>query len=249
MGSQRGDNGATPNGGGLPDLPPEWGVVIIPDDLAELTRESTQVRRELRWQTRSVRWRRRLHLKPRKAGQESVGLGLPLLIMAVALIATLTSLFALAWPGASGHQVANPPRRTGTGSGTPSGTGPQVADLTLVAADGSRVQLRNSLPAVVLLADGCACTDLEFDTARAAPAGVSVLAVGQVAPALPSPVPIGLRLRALADPDGRLRSTYGGSPPTGGVVAILVKGTGEVIRTAPGVTKVDDFAADLAKLT
>ena len=72
MGSQRGDNGATPNGGGLPDLPPEWGVVIIPDDLAELTRESTQVRRELRWQARSVRWRRRLHLKPRKAGQESV---------------------------------------------------------------------------------------------------------------------------------------------------------------------------------
>jgi hypothetical protein len=242
MGSQRGDNGATPNGGGLPDLPPEWGVVIIPDDPAELAREASQVRRELRRRARSIRWRRRLRLRPRKAG-EGAGLGIPLMIMAVALVATLTSLFALAWPGPLAHPSTGGPRRTGGGSGAS-----QVADLTLVGVDGSRVQLRNSLPAVVLLTDGCTCSDLELATARAVPAGVGVLAVARIAPPLPSTAPIGLRLQALADPDGRLRAVYGSSPPTSGVIAILVKGTGEVIRAALGVTKVDDFATDLAKL-
>ena len=64
MGTLRGDNGGgqPPNGGGLPDLPPEWGVVIIPDDAAELDVEAAQVHRELRWYARGIRWRRRFHL-------------------------------------------------------------------------------------------------------------------------------------------------------------------------------------------
>ena len=33
MGTLGDDNGGpSPGSGGLPDLPPEWGVVIIPDD-------------------------------------------------------------------------------------------------------------------------------------------------------------------------------------------------------------------------
>src|SRR5207248_274548 len=87
-------------------------------------------------------------------------------------------------------------------------------------------------PARAARADGCTCADLEVATARAAPAAVTVLAVGRVAPALPSPLPTGLHIQSVADPDGTLRAEYGGSPPAGGVIAILVKSTGEVLRAA-----------------
>src|SRR5436309_3018240 len=99
MGTLGDDNGGpSPSGGGLPDLPPEWGTVIIPDDPSELAPEIEEVRRELRRLARRNRWRRSLHLPPltgRPAG-DAGSLGLPLLIMAIAIIATLTSLFALA---------------------------------------------------------------------------------------------------------------------------------------------------------
>jgi hypothetical protein len=248
MGTLRGDNGGgqPPNGGGLPDLPPEWGTIIIPDDPSELSREITQVRRELRRVVRRDRWRRRLHLPPVTGPRTRDGssIGLPLLIMAIAIVATLTSLFALAWPGSSGHLGASPPLRASTAAVAVT----TVPDLTLRAADGSQLHLRNSLPAVLLLADGCACADLEQATAQAAPAGVTVLAIARTAPTLPSAAPIGLRIRSAADPDGQLRSAYAGSPPSAGVIAVLVKGTGEVIKTVLGVVKVDDFATDLAKL-
>src|SRR3954464_9707963 len=49
MGTLGDDNGGPPpGGGGLPDLPPEWGVIIIPDDPSELAPEIDEVRRELR---------------------------------------------------------------------------------------------------------------------------------------------------------------------------------------------------------
>ena len=247
MGTLGDDNGGgpPPNGGGLPDLPPEWGTVIIPDDPSELAPEITQVRRELRRTVRRNRWRRRLRLSPvpDPRGRDGSSLGLPLLIMAIAIVATLTSLFALAWPGPGGHLSASPPVRVSSIAATPT-----VPDLTLRAADGSEVHLRNSLPAVFLLADNCACAELALDTAKAAPAGVTILAVARTAPALPSNPPIGLRIRAVADPEGHLRSAYAGSSPANGVIAVLVKGTGEVVKTVPGVSAVGDFAADLPKL-
>src|SRR3954463_12808252 len=48
MGTRRDGNGNGWPPDGLPDLPPEWGTVIIPDDLSELAEESSRVRRELR---------------------------------------------------------------------------------------------------------------------------------------------------------------------------------------------------------
>ena len=53
MGSLRGDNGGgrAPDGGGLPDLPPEWGTIIIPDDAGELSREAAAIRRATSAQT------------------------------------------------------------------------------------------------------------------------------------------------------------------------------------------------------
>src|SRR5204862_4035628 len=101
--------------------------------------------------------------------------------------------------GVGSHPARSAPLRTASAA-------PKVPDLTLVATDGTAVHLRNSLPAVLLLADGCTCADLEVATARAAPAAVTVLAVGRVAPALPSPLPSGLHLQAAADPNGALRA-------------------------------------------
>jgi hypothetical protein len=245
MGTLPGDNGGgrPPDGDGLPDLPPEWGTIIIPDDPAELAREASTVRRELRRFERRNRWRRRFHLAPisESVSRDTPTLGLPILIMAIAIVATMTSLFALAWPGQVAHPSASPPVRASVAATT-------VPDLALVNPAGGVVHLRNSLPAVLLLEDGCACGDLDLATAQAVPAGVTVLAIGRIAPVLPSSALVGLRLLTLADPDGRLRSTYANEPTETGVLAVLVRRTGEVISTAHAVTRVDDFQSDLAKL-
>jgi hypothetical protein len=246
MGSLRGDNGGggrAPDGGGLPDLPPEWGTVIIPDDPAELAKESSAVRRELRRFARRNWWRHRLRLPllTEAGSRETPTLGLPILIMAIALVATVTSLFALAWPTSSPRPVASPAQHPGAAS--------TVADLMFTDADGGAVHLRNVLPAVLLLlSDGCDCQSLEVAVAQAAPAGVTVLAVGHDAPALPNPRPSGLRLRSLADPAGKLRTTYGGFPPTSATVAVLVRSTGDVVRTIRPVTAVTDFKDALSQL-
>src|SRR5690348_4581692 len=115
MGTLRGDNGGErpPNGDGLPNLPPEWGHVVIPDDASELADEAVLVRKQLRRQVRRDRWRRRLGLRPRPSvpGEHQRALGLPLLIMAIAIIATLTSLFAIAWPSRPRQSTGNPAAR------------------------------------------------------------------------------------------------------------------------------------------
>lgn len=246
MGSLRGDNGGgrAPDGGGLPDLPPEWGTIIIPDDPAELAKESSAIRRELRRFARRNRWRRRLRLPllTEAGSRETPTLGLPVLIMAIALAATITSLFALAWPAAAPRPVASPAQHPGA---APSA----VPDLAFTDADGAPVKVRNVLPAVLLvLADGCDCGNLELATAQAVPAGVTVLAVGHDAPTLPSPRPSGLRLRALADPGGQLRTTFGGSPATSATIAVLVRGTGDVLRVVHPVLTLADFRESLSQL-
>src|SRR6266516_1063882 len=122
MGTLPGDNGGgrPPDGGGLPDLPPEWGTIIIPDDPAELSREAGAVRRELRRYTRRNRWRRRLHLAPisEAVSRDTPTLGLPILIMAIAIVATMTSLFALAWPGQVARPMPSPPVRASAAATT-----------------------------------------------------------------------------------------------------------------------------------
>lgn len=247
MGSLRGDNGGgrAPDGGGLPDLPPEWGTIIIPDDPAELAKESSAIRRELRRFARRNRWRRRLRLPllTEAGSRETPTLGLPVLIMAIALAATITSLFALAWPAAAPRPVvASPAQHPGAAPTT-------LSDVALTDTDGASVKVRNVLPAVLLvLADGCDCGTLELATAQAVPAGVTVLAIAATAPALPSPRPSGLRLRALADPGGRLRTAFGGSPATSATIAVLVRGTGDVLRVVHPVLSLADFRESLSQL-
>jgi hypothetical protein len=250
MGTLRGDNGGErpPEGGGLPGFPPEWGAIVIPDDAAALDHEAELVRKELRRHMRRNRWRRRFGLPPARhqsPDDDAPALGLPLLIMSIAIIATLTSLFAIAWPSRAGQSI--PLARTTTPVAT---TASMIAvpDLNLHAANGAVLRLRDMLPAVVLLVDGCACADLISSTASAVNPRVTVLAVGHTPPKLPKALPANRLVRSAGDASDTLRADYGGSPRSPGVTALLVRETGEVVYAIPDVKSVDNLSAYLSQL-
>ncbi len=247
MGSMRGGDGdgrPPPDDGGLPDFPPEWGVVVIPDDLTELDRETAALQRERRRNARRAKWRRRLGLPAATpANGENPPVGIPLLIMSIAIIAALTSLFAITLTnrGSPAAQQTPPAAQTETA--------PQMIDLALTDATGDRVQLRDNLPAVILLLDGCACEQLIRDTVAAAAPTVTVIAVDRTAPALP----FGVTATALADPEQALLATYADGPdrgaaPAGVPTAVLVDSDGTVTKTASPANAVTAFSAALSTL-
>jgi hypothetical protein len=267
MGTLRGDNGGGERpheGGGLPDLPPEWGTVIIPDNPAELDDDGARLRRVFRREAFRRRWRRRLHLKDkplRRVDEDSPGLAVPLLIMTVAVIATLTSLFAVAWPGQ---------RPRTTPQATRSQPAISVGEIGMVDATGARVRLREVAPAVVLLVEECTCETFIAATVEAvkaarpataasaaAPTGtqrrVSVILVDKGVPAIPPLSTQAVPLRGLADPNHSLRHavpalTLPSSSAGQSVAALLIAHDGTVIRMVPHVSSVADFKADLAGL-
>ncbi len=245
MGSFREGDGKPPSdGGGLPDLPPEWGVVVIPDDPAELDRESAQFRREQRRSARRAKWRRRFGLAPR-TGQddENPPVGTPLLIMAIAIVAALTSLFAITLSTRTNSTATARPKPA-----APVVT-PQMIDLSLKSATGATVNLRQSLPAVILVLDGCTCDQLIRDTAASAPSKVSVLLVDRAAPE----VPPGVKATALADPQQALMATYGTGPdrnarPAGQATVVLVDSAGSITQTVNRAAALSGFRDALKAL-
>ena len=257
MGSMgNGNGGSPPEGGGrsegVPDLPPEWGTVVIPDDLSELAEESAAVRKDLRRQLRRDAWRGRLGL-PVPGGTAPSSLRIPLMIMAVAVLATLTSLFAVTWP--SRQQPLPPP--VARQSGNPPAPSRTLPALDLIDVDGSPVSLRGLLPAAVLLTDGCDCTTLVADTAAAAKPGITVVTVTKSSAPPPrastprAPGSGAAAVRRLADPTGELRGSLQlGTQGTGEVATVvLVARTGEIISTVSGARTVDEFRAALAMLS
>jgi hypothetical protein len=237
---------------GLPDLPPDWGPIVIPEDAAELAAEAAQLRRELRRDARRAAWRRRLGLPTTAGGLPT--LRLPLLLMLIAIMATLTSLFAVIWPGPSRQSGG----RTPTGGPVPSGTpgrprGNSLPALDLIGEKGDPVSLRGLLPAVIILVDGCDCAD-EIDAAgHAVPPGVTVVALtsGRTSasplPALRPPA-ITTPIRTLADPTGELRAFLQMTPRPGAATVLLAARSGEVTRVVPTVGSVEDYRADLPQL-
>ncbi|MEH1129249.1 hypothetical protein [Micromonospora sp. CPCC 206061] len=251
MGTMGNGNGGSPHDGGpsdgVPDLPPEWGTVIIPDDPSELAEDIAVVRRDLQRQVRREAWRRRLGRAPRSAGKApETSLRVPLMIMSIAVLATLTSLLAMVWPG---QQLQ--PAVEHTAATTPS---PVVPALDLIDVDGSPVSLRGLLPAAVLLTDGCECAGLVADTATAARAGITVITVtGAAAPTPRASTPRAPQfgaavVRTLADPTGELRGHLRLDTPGTAAIVLLVSSTGEIRRTVPATTSIEDFRADLALL-
>ncbi|MEG3636158.1 hypothetical protein [Micromonospora palythoicola] len=218
---------ADADGPGLPDLPPEWGRVVVPDDLAALADEAEQVRRELR---RAAADRRRW--------RPPTG---PVLVLIVAVLTTIAGLAAVTWPRAG---------RTGPAAGTPDPapaqlTGRQLPALDLVDGGQSPVPLRGLLPVVVLLVDGCACPEQVTEAATAVPPGVNVVTV---AGTRPRAAPPGTSVRALADPAGGLRAFL--HLPAGqlGVTAVLADRSGRITLVVPEVTSVADHHAELSRL-
>jgi hypothetical protein len=269
MGTLRGDNGGNerpPEGGGLPGLPPEWGTVIVPDDPGALDHEGSTIRRSFRREALRRRWRRRFHLGTRplawRADDDTPGLAVPLLIMTVAIIATLSSLFAVAWPGQR-------PRVEPTAAAR----NPQsisVGEIGMVDADGARVPLRDVSPAVVLLIEDCTCeafVSATYDaltasrpTPSSTPAAaatakavtVSILVVDTGVPKLPALAGATVPVRALADPNHSLRSAVPALAPTGGATmsaaVLLIDKRSTVTKVVADVRSVDDFKAELPGL-
>jgi hypothetical protein len=253
--SQRNNGGGWPHDGGspddLPDLPEEWGVIVIPDDLSELDDEVRAIRAELRLPEHRTRWQR-LTDRPLFRGIRrlaAAGVRAPVLIISLAVLVTLASVFASAWPG--------PPRSPAT-QRTANNTddrGDTLPALELIGPDGGTVALRGHLPAVVLITDGCDCARLVADTTAAVRPEIAVVTVSTTAPSRGTVPPTGATpqaqgkiVRQLRDPTGELRSHFDLGPADGTAAAVLVNRGGEVVRAVPRVASITDLRADLARL-
>lgn len=249
MTSQHNNGGGWPHDGGspddLPDLPEEWGVIVVPDDLSELDDEVRAIRAELRLPEHRTRGQRVADGLRRLA---SAGVRTPVLIISLAVLVTLASVFASAWPGPprapATQRTANHTDRSNT-----------LPALELIGSDGGTVALRGHLPAVVLVTDGCDCARLVADTTAAVRPDIAVVTVstagpsrGTVPPTGATPQAQGKIVHQLRDPTGELRAHLDLGPADGTAAAVLVDRGGTVIRTHPRVASVTDLRADLARL-
>jgi hypothetical protein len=252
------DNGGWSSDGGspedLPDLPEEWGVIVIPDDLSELSDEVEAVRAELRLAAKPSRWRRFINRRGlrhvRKAATSAVRA--PFLIISMAVLVTVASLFASAWPG--------PPRQPGTQRTASTSDDPiqTLPALELTGADGANFSLLRQLPAVILLIDNCDCAGLVSDTVDAVRPGLSVVTIsgptsaaataGGTPPTGATPQAQGKTVLALHDPSGNARRELKLGQPDGTAAALLVDRTGKIVRAVPRIAEVDDIRPDLARL-
>jgi len=230
---------------GLPDLPPDWGPILIPDDAAELAADASALRRERRRIARRRRVRRLLGRPDLAAtagsGQPSVGV--PLVIMAVAILTTMISLFVVTW-GRDGRDPSGRPP-VSAGAGAPhltAGVGvTSLTELTLSDARGAQVKFGSLLPAVVLMVDGCACDRLITDLAAVTPSSVTIIPVGRTAPHLTG---VPTNVRALSDPDGALRARLAADDPTdSAATAVLLDANATVTATVARVDSTDDITA------
>ncbi|RLK08816.1 hypothetical protein DER29_6684 [Micromonospora sp. M71_S20] len=223
------------DGPGLPDLPPEWGRVVVPDDASALAAEAEQIRRELgHTPRRTVPW------PPARSA-----FALPLLVLLVAVLTTLAGLAAVTWPR-SGRSTPEP---TPTPYAPPAGSaGRPLPALDLVDAGQSPVPLRGLVPAMIILVDGCPCPDAVATAAALAPAGVTVVTVTGARPVRATPPSAGAAVRPLADPAGGLRAFLHLPARPGAVTALLVDRSGVLVKVVPEIHSAEDYRADLTRL-
>jgi hypothetical protein len=256
------DNGGWPSEGGshddLPDLPEEWGVIVIPDDLSELSDEVAAVRAELRLAAKPSRWRRFVNRPGLRHVRKAVSSAVraPVLIISMAVLVTVASLFASAWPG--------PPRQPATqrSANTTEDNFETLPALELFGPDGRTVTIKDRLPAVILLIDGCDCGGLVSDTITAVRPEIAVITV-----AGPAPTTAGVRTTGVTPPTGATPQAQGKTvwtlhdEPTGTVreqlklpkadgtaAVLLVAANGEIIRNFKRTLQADEFRPDLARL-
>ena len=255
MGSFGDNGGGSPHDGGspddLPELPEEWGVIVIPDDLSELADEVRAVRAELAISAPRTRWEQ---FAARPAARRlrriaSAGVRAPVLIISMALLVTVASLFASAWPGPARSPAT---QRT---ANTTNDRGDTLPALELLGPDGKAVALRGQLPAVILLTDGCNCKQLVDDTITAVRPEIAVVTVSAIRPTAGTTPPtgaapqrLGKTVRELRDPTDGLRKHFGLTAPDGTAAAFLVNRGGVIVRKELRIVSILAIKADLARL-
>jgi hypothetical protein len=247
----------------LPDLPEEWGVIVIPDDLSELADEVEAVRAEIRQTDRSDRWRR-LFDRPGLRQLRQVGLALlraPVLIISMAVLVTVASLFASAWPG--------PPRQPVV-QRTNDEHHDSLPALDLVGDDGRTVPLRAKLPAVILVTDGCDCAGLISATAAAAKdrPQLAIIVIGAALSSAASGRPTGSKagqntpatqttpqsstnpaVEVLHDPPSTdVRAQLKLGQPDGTAAALFVDSKGLIVKTLGRTASVGEIQPYLARI-
>jgi hypothetical protein len=250
------DGGRSSDGGlpdDLPDLPEEWGVIVIPDDLSELDDEVVAIRAELRLAEKPTRWRRFANRPAARRIRRLFGTTLraPVLIISLAVLVTVASLFASAWPG--------PPRQPATQrtAATADSAGTRLPALELVGTDGKNVPLRERLPAVILLIEDCDCAALVSDTiAKVRPdiAVITIVAAGAAAsaagtpPTGAAPQAQGKTLRVLHDPAGNVRDQLGLTEPDDTAAVLVVDSGGKIISKIQRTADFTEIEPQLARL-
>lgn len=229
----------------LPELPPGWAHVEIPDDLSALADEAEQIRQELAEERRTGRRPGQAEPGPTSTqpsgGLTGTSVGTPLLIMSIAVMITLVSLFAMAWSGSGVN---------GRGGGQLPASGQvTLPPITLTDSVGRQVALTHQAPMVILLVEECECQSLVAATASAAPRGVRVVVIGHGVPPPPpglapdAPVPV-----RLADPGGMVRRQLELGVPTDAATVVLVNSETQITRTYQAATSVAQFQGELADL-
>jgi len=239
------DDGSPPPGDGdLPELPPEWRNLVVPDDPAELAAEAEQVRAELlmkaAWPDKSA---------PPDPPRSVLPLAVPLGVLAMLMVAALVGLVVLVMPAAP-----RPPRPAplGTPSAAPGTPGGLLPDVVLVDSDGRPVRVRDLRPAVLLLAPAscprCAAVTGEVvEASRDAGILVVLVTTGDRPSALPWSAD-GVRTRTLGDPRGALSA---GVPDrsSSGPTAVLVRPDGQIARVVYELADAGQLRGDFASLT
>lgn len=250
------DRGWSSDGGSsddLPDLPEEWGVIVIPDDLSELDDEVEAIRAELRLTGEPTRWARFADRPAMRVARRfaATTLRAPVLIISLAVLVTVASLFASAWPGPPRQPAA---QRTAAATGT---HGDSLPALELVGADGQNVPLRGRLPAVILFIEKCDCARLVSDTVdRVRPhiTVITVVAPGVAAgtagtpPTGAAPQAQGKTVRVLHDPAGQVRDQLGLAEPDDTAAVLVVDSGGTIISKIQRTADFAEIEPQLARL-
>jgi hypothetical protein len=241
----------------LPALPALPEGVTIPDDLSGLGDEADWIRAEFEREQREPpaappapafepdpaglpEAGDRLH--PRTpwfagagpSGRSEPSVGIPLMIMSVAVVITIVSMFAMLM--------------TSPDSGSPAGR--TVPEVVLTDTTGRATNVAALTPAVILFVESCQCERLIADTLQVVPPGVTVVVVGATSPPIVAEPPPGPgQLVLLDDPEGELRSALGLSAPPADAATVVVASPDEIIRITPATDTVESYADALASLT
>jgi hypothetical protein len=250
--SQRGrDEGPLSSGDGdLPELPAEWGPIVIPDDARELAVEAEQVRAELLAERRLPGWRGRRRARfGRTARFRLLPNPLITLFLVLLVVTGYASLMVIAMPARPRIPQSSPIAAGQSKTGTVGGLLP---DVSLKDATGHAVQVREVRPAVVLLepAHCASCARVAtslISASRDTRIPVALVAETAKAPAMP-PGADRSQIMALADPAGALGTPITPRSATG-PTAVLVRSNGVIARIAPDLGDAGSLRSELAGLT